>query len=117
MAEVDLELAGADFGGDHRDVDALVLGGLRHVVEHVAEARQPFDMQVGLVVGIPTERVAGKLRQAVFQLFIEQVELQLKRDHGVNALVLQAFEHLGQDFAGFEFDGRFGAVRGDEHLP
>ena len=83
VAEVDLELAWADFGGDHRDIDALILGGLRHVVQHIAEARQPFDMQVGLVIGVIAQRVAGELRQAVVEFFVEQVELQLKRPRPV----------------------------------
>lgn len=74
-------------------------------------------MQVGLVVRVITQRVAGKLRQAVAELFVEQVELQLERDHRVNAFALQAFQHLGQYFPGFEFDGRFGAVGGNQHLP
>ena len=43
-AEIDLELAGAKFGGDHRDVDALGLGGLDHVVQYRGETRQALDV-------------------------------------------------------------------------
>ncbi len=74
-------------------------------------------MQVGLIVRITTQRIAGELRQAVIECLVEQIELQLERDHWVDTLVLQALQHLGQHFAGIEFDGGFGSVRGDKHLP
>ncbi|MNF76219.1 hypothetical protein D3C84_583260 [compost metagenome] len=74
-------------------------------------------MHVRLVVGIVGQGVAGELRLAVTQLLVEQIELQFERHHRVNAFAPQAFQHLRQHFAGFEFDGFFGAVGGDQHLP
>jgi len=73
-------------------------------------------MQVGLVVGVVTQRVAGELRQAVVELLVEQVKLQFKGHHRVNAFVVQAFQDLGQYFPRFEFDRRLRTVRGDQHL-
>ena len=74
VGEVDLELAGTDLGGDHVGVDALLLGRLDHLMQHIGEARQALDVHVRLVVLILGQRVARELRQTVLQLAVEQVE-------------------------------------------
>lgn len=74
-------------------------------------------MQVGLVIAIATERVAGKLRQAVLQRAVEQVKLQLECNHRANAQRLQTLQHPGEDLARLELYGRIGAVGADQHLP
>ena len=116
VGEIDLELAGADLGGDHVGVHALFLGRLDHAVEHVGEARQALDVHVRLVVLVVGQRVAGEARQAVFQLPVEQVELQLERHYRADAPRLQAPQHAGQHLARLELDGRLGAVGADQHL-
>ncbi|MNZ39239.1 hypothetical protein D3C78_567280 [compost metagenome] len=117
VAEVDLELPGAQFCGDHVGVHALLVGGFDHLSQHVGVTRQAFDVHVWLVVRITAERVAGELRQAVFQRAVEQVELQLEGHHRANAATLQALQHPGQHFAGLELDRCGGAVGADQHLP
>ncbi|MNO65671.1 hypothetical protein D3C76_564360 [compost metagenome] len=116
MAEVDFELARAEFGGDHRGIDALGSCRLDHFIEHRGEARQALDVHVRLIVGIAGQLITGKLRQAVLQAAVEQVKLQLEGHHRENAFAVQTVQHPRQHFTGFEFDGFFGAVGGDQHL-
>ncbi|MCY1344029.1 hypothetical protein D9M69_300560 [compost metagenome] len=116
VPEVDLELAGAELGGDHVGVDALLAGRRDGVVEHVGEARQALDVHVRLVVVIAGQRVAGELRQAVLERAVEQVELQLEGHHRADAAGLQAREHPGEHLARLELDGRGGAVGAHQHL-
>lgn len=71
VAEVDLELPRADLGGDHRGVDALQTRGLADVVEHLGKAREPLDMHVRLIVGIPAHVIARVLWQAVLERIVE----------------------------------------------
>ncbi|MNN73769.1 hypothetical protein D3C81_1899150 [compost metagenome] len=105
MAEVDLELAGAQLRRDDVRVDPLRVGGFDHVAQHVAEPRQPFDVHVGLVVRVIAERVAGELRQPLLECPVEQVELQLERHHRANAAPFQALQHTGEHLPGLELDG------------
>ncbi|MNP23620.1 hypothetical protein D3C76_1163370 [compost metagenome] len=117
MAEVDFELARAEFGGNHRGIDALGARGLDHFIEHRGKAREAFDVHVRLVIGITGQRVAGKLRQAIAQLAVEQIELQLERHHRKNAFASESLKYLRQHFARLEDDRFFRAVGGDQHLP
>ncbi|MNE31110.1 hypothetical protein D3C80_1246580 [compost metagenome] len=117
VAEVDLELTRAKFGGDDVGVHALLIGSLDHLAQHVGVTRQTLDVHVRLVVGVIAERVAGKLWQAFLEAAVEQVELQLERDYRANAATLQALQDLGEHFPRFELDGRVGAVGADQHLP
>ncbi|MCY1364209.1 hypothetical protein D9M69_510040 [compost metagenome] len=73
-------------------------------------------MHVRLIVGIAGQLITGKLRQAVLQAAVEQVKLQLEGHHRENAFAVQTVQHPRQHFTGFEFDGFFGAVGGDQHL-
>ncbi|MNN09569.1 hypothetical protein D3C81_1224540 [compost metagenome] len=73
-------------------------------------------MHVRLVVLVLGRGVAGVLWQAVIELAVEQVELQLEGHHRADAAFGQALDHAGQHFAGLELDRLGGAVGGDEHL-
>ncbi|MNF66593.1 hypothetical protein D3C84_483880 [compost metagenome] len=117
MAEVDLELAGAQFGGDDVGGDALLIGRLDHFMQHAGEAREALDVHVRLVVLVLAERVAGELRQAFLELAVEQIELQLEGHHRADATLFQALQDAREHLAGLELDGRLGAVRGNQHLP
>jgi hypothetical protein len=64
MAEIDFELAGAEFGGDHRGVDALVLGGL---AMSSSTSRNATGARCACSAGRRRRRSTGRgeLRQAV----------------------------------------------------
>ncbi|MNI22880.1 hypothetical protein D3C73_764450 [compost metagenome] len=116
MTEIDFELARAQLGGDHRGVDALCPRGLHHVIEHWRETRQPFDVHVGLVIGVIGRCIPGKLWQAFTQLAIEQVELQLEGHYRENAFAFQPRQHLRQHFPWLEYNWFIRVTGGDQHL-
>ncbi|MNX67509.1 hypothetical protein D3C86_986460 [compost metagenome] len=117
MAEIDLKLTRPQLGGDHCGIDTLRPGGLDHFIEHRGKPRQTLDVHVRLIIGIARQRIAGKLRQTITQLAVEQIELQLERHHRKNAFAAQPRQHLRQHLARFEFDRFCCAVRGNQHLP
>ncbi|MNK85609.1 hypothetical protein D3C87_1054940 [compost metagenome] len=117
VAKIDFKLARPQLGGDYRGIDTLRPRGLDHFIEHWGKPRQAFDVHVWLVIGITRQRIAGKLRQTITQLAVEQIELQLERHHRENAFAFESVQHLRQHFTRLEDDRLFCAIGGDEHLP
>lgn len=83
----------AQLRGDDVRRHALLVGTIDHFVQHRCKARQPLDVHVRLVVVVVGRLVAWVLWQAVIELAVEQVELQLEGHHRANAAPGQALDH------------------------
>ena len=107
VQEVDFHLPGADFVDQGVDVQVHQFAVIVDILEQRVEFIDGVDA-VHLAAGLgPAAAADGRLqRQVGVRVFRRQVELQLRRHHGLPALVRIQFQHAPQHRSGSKIDQR-----------